>query len=243
MSRSFLSTTAVLAFLTLLWQPAVAEDPPTPVLAALDKLVPGVSPDRVQASALPGLYEVSYGATVVYVSADGRFLIQGDLVEIASRTNYTRLAQREHRRERMARVDEADTIVFGPADAKYTVDVFTDIDCPYCVRLHRQMAEYNRLGVRIRYLAFPRAGIPSPSYDKYVSAWCSDDKQSAISDAKNGRSIPKKNCDNPVEEQFALGRAVGVRGTPSLILENGEMIPGYVSPAELLRALEDNRAG
>jgi thiol:disulfide interchange protein DsbC len=140
-------------------------------------------------------------------------------------------------------VSEADTIAFGPADAKYTVDVFTDIDCPYCVRLHRQMAEYNRLGVRIRYLAFPRAGIPSPSYDKYVSAWCSDDQQSAMSDAKNGRSVPKKECDNPVEKQFALGRAVGVRGTPSLILENGEMIPGYVSPAELLRALEENRAG
>jgi thiol:disulfide interchange protein DsbC len=243
MSRSVLSITAVLAFVALLWQPAVAEQAPAPVLAALDKLVPGIPPDRVEASPLPGLYEVSYGATVVYVSADGRFLIQGDLVEIASRTNYTRLAQREHRRDRMARVSEADTIAFGPADAKYTVDVFTDIDCPYCVRLHRQMAEYNRLGVRIRYLAFPRAGIPSPSYDKYVSAWCSDDQQSAMSDAKNGRSVPKKECDNPVEKQFALGRAVGVRGTPSLILENGEMIPGYVSPAELLRALEENRAG
>jgi thiol:disulfide interchange protein DsbC len=234
---------AVLAVMSTLWQPAVAEDPPATVLAALSKLVPGIPPDRIEVSALPGLYEVSYGPTVVYVSADGRFLIQGDLVEIDSRTNYTRERQREHRRERMAGVGEDDMIVFGPEDARYTVDVFTDIDCPYCVRLHKQMAEYNRLGVRIRYLAFPRAGIPSPSYDKYVSAWCSDDRQTAMTKAKSGSRIPNKKCNNPVEKQFALGRAVGVRGTPSLILENGEMIPGYVSPPELLKMLEENRAG
>jgi thiol:disulfide interchange protein DsbC len=128
----------------------------------------------------------------------------------------------------MASVNGRDMVVFGPEDAKYTVDVFTDIDCPYCVRLHNQMAEYNRLGIRIRYLAFPRAGISSSSYDKWVSVWCSDDRQTAMGDAKNGKRIPAKKCDSPVKQQFALGRAVGVRGTPSLILENGHMIPGYV---------------
>jgi thiol:disulfide interchange protein DsbC len=243
MSRFAVLTTAALAVISILWQPAVAEDPPATVLAALDKIVPGIPPDRIAVSALPGLYEVSYGPTVVYVSADGRFLIQGDLVDIDSRTNYTRERQREHRRSRMSGVSEDDMIVFGPKDAKYTVDVFTDIDCPYCVRLHKQMAEYNRLGVRIRYLAFPRAGINSPSYDKYVSAWCSDDKQAAMTKAKNGGRLAKKTCDNPVEEQFALGRAVGVRGTPSLILENGEIVPGYVSPQQLIQTLEENRAG
>jgi thiol:disulfide interchange protein DsbC len=120
----------------------------------------------------------------------------------------------------MASVNGRDMVVFGPEDAKYTVDVFTDIDCPYCVRLHNQMAEYNRLGIRIRYLAFPRAGISSSSYDKWVSVWCSDDRQTAMGDAKNGKRIPAKKCDSPVKQQFALGRAVGVRGTPSLILEN-----------------------
>lgn len=105
------------------------------------------------------------------------------------------------------------------------------------------MADYNRLGVRIRYLAFPRAGIPSSSYDKYVSAWCSEDQQTAMSKAKDGVEIPKKICDNPVQAQFALGRSVGVRGTPSLILESGELVPGYVSPPQLLEILEDDRAG
>ncbi len=243
MWRTGVMTMAALAVLTTLWRPAVADDPPAPVLAALEKIVPGIPPDRIEASVLAGMYEVSYGPTVVYVSADGRFLLQGDLVEIDSRTNHTRERQREHRRDRMAKVSERDTIVFGPDDAKYTVDVFTDIDCPYCVRLHRQMADYNRLGVRIRYLAFPRAGIPSSSYDKYVSAWCSEDQQTAMSKAKDGVEIPKKICDNPVQAQFALGRSVGVRGTPSLILESGELVPGYVSPPQLLEILEDDRAG
>jgi len=238
-----MTTLAALAVAGVLSQPAVADDPPAPVLEALGKIVPGIQPDRVELSALPGLYEVSYGPTVVYISADGRFLLQGDLVEIESRTNYTRERQRAHRRELMSNVDEGDTIVFGPSDAKYTVDVFTDIDCPYCVRLHRQMSEYNRLGVRIRYLAFPRAGIGSPSYDKYVSAWCAEDPQAAISDAKNGAQIAPKQCDNPVEDQFALGRSVGVRGTPSLILDNGELVPGYVPPSELIKMLEGEDAG
>ena len=163
MSRTGVLAMAVLAVTSILWQSAVAEDPPATVVAALNKMVPGVRPDSIEVSALPGLYEVSYGPTVVYVSADGRFLIRGDLVEIESRKNYTRERKRGHRRDRMAHVSEKDMIVYGPKDAKYTIDVFTDIDCPYCVRLHQQMAEYNRLGMRIRYLAFPRAGVPSRS--------------------------------------------------------------------------------
>lgn len=238
MSRASTITLAVLAMMGFLLRPAFAEDPPAPVKAALEKIVPGIAPDSVRPSVLPGLYEVSYGPSIVYVSADGRFLMQGDLVDIDTRKNYTREREREVRRKRMASVNEDEMIVFGPPDAKYTVDVFTDIDCPYCIRLHKHMAEYNRLGIRIRYLAFPRAGIGSSSYDKYVSAWCADDQQAAITEAKNGVPIPPKQCDNPVKKQFALGRSVGVRGTPSLILENGELVPGYVPPSELIKMLE-----
>ena len=243
MSRVSVLSMAAVAVMSIVWQPVVAEEPPAAVVAALNKIVPGMAPDSIDASALPGLYEVSYGPNVVYVSADGRYLIQGELVEVGSGRNHTRERQREHRRESMSRVREDDMIVFGPEDAKYTVDVFTDIDCPYCVRLHKQMAEYNRLGMRIRYLAFPRAGIPSASYDKSVSVWCAEDKNSALSNAKDGRRVANKVCDNPVKGQFALGRAVGVRGTPSLILEDGELVPGYVPPQELLELLEENRAG
>lgn len=243
MPRSGALVIAVTAVVCILWRPAHAADPPARVVAALEKIVPGIAPDKIQMSVLPGLYEVSYGPSVVYVSADGRYLIQGDLVELDSGKNHTRDRRREHRRERMATVEENDMVVFGPDNAKHTVDVFTDIDCPYCVRMHNQMTEYNRLGIRIRYLAFPRAGVSSSSFDKWVSVWCSADKQIAMSKAKNGSRIPQKKCDSPVEKQFALGRAVGVRGTPSLILENGQLVPGYVPPPELLEILERNTTG
>ena len=243
MSRTRVLAMATVAVLSILWKPAIADEAPAGVLAALEKVVPGIPPDKIEPSALPGLYEVSYGPTVVYVSTDGRFLIKGDLVNVESGKNYTRERRRELRRERMDGVKAKDMVVFGPDDAKYTVDVFTDIDCPYCVRLHKHMAEYNRLGIRIRYLAFPRAGVPSRSYDKWVSVWCSNDRQDAMTRVKSGMQIPEKTCDNPVEKQFALGRSVGVRGTPSLILENGELVPGYVPPSELLEMLKENEAG
>lgn len=243
MTRTSVLAMATMAVMTTLWQPAIAEGPPAEVVAALNKIVPGIPPDRVELSALPGLYEVSFGPSVVYVSADGRYLLQGDLVNLESGKNYTRERRRDHRRKSMASVNANDMVVFGPENAKYTVDVFTDIDCPYCVRLHNQMAEYNRLGIRIRYLAFPRAGVPSSSYDKWVSVWCSEDQQIAMSKAKSGMQIPDQTCENPVEKQFALGRAVGVRGTPSLIFEDGQLVPGYVPPSELLEMLKENEAG
>lgn len=243
MSRTGLVAIASLAFMSILWQPAVAEEPPAEVIAALNKIVPGIPPDSITLSALPGLYEVSFGPSVVYVSADGQYLIQGDLVNIESGENHTRERRRLLRRDRMATVDSHDMVEFGPEDAKHTVDVFTDIDCPYCVRLHNQMADYNRLGIRIRYLAFPRAGVPSNSYDKWVWVWCSEDQQVAMSKAKNGMPVPEQTCENPVKEQFELGRSVGVRGTPSLIFEDGQMVPGYVPPQELLKILEKNEAG
>jgi thiol:disulfide interchange protein DsbC len=243
MTRTGVLAMAVLAVTSILWQPAMADDPPPALMAALEKIVPGIPPDRIELSAFPGLYQVAYGPSVVYVSADGRFLLQGDLVNLQSGKNYTRERRREQRRESMAKAKSEDMVAFGPEDAKYTVDVFTDIDCPYCVRLHNHMADYNRLGIRIRYLAFPRAGIPSPSYDKWVSVWCSEDQQVAMSKAKNGMRIPELNCENPVEQHFALGRAVGVRGTPSRIFEDGQLVPGYVPPEELLEMLEENEAG
>ena len=243
MSRTGVLAIVTLAVMSTFWQPAIAEDPPAAVVAAVEKIVPGIPPDRIEPAALAGLYEVSFGPSVFYVSADGRFVIQGDLVELDSRKNYTRERRREQRRDSMAGANVNERVVFGPDDAKYTVDVFTDIDCPYCVRLHNQMAEYNRLGIRIRYLAFPRAGIPSRSYDKWVSVWCADDQQIAMSKAKGGMHVPERTCDNPVERQFALGRAVGVRGTPSLIFEDGHLVPGYVPPEELLKMLEENEAG
>ena len=131
-------------------------------------------------------------------------------------------------------------IVFAPEETKYTVTVFTDVDCLYCAKLHREMAALNDYGIKVRYLAFPRAGIHSETYNKMVSVWCADDTQKAMTQAKLNRRVEPKQCKNPVKDHYNMGQLVGVNGTPTMIFDNGELYPGYIPPETLLQAL---RAG
>ena len=225
----------------LLFVPAAeaGEDVPQVLLDALTRLAPGTQPDDVVPAPLVGVYEVTYGSTVLYVSGDGKYVLQGDLIDLATRANLTDVKRRVARSKAIAALDESKMIVFSPEKVEHTVTVFTDVDCAYCAKLHSEMASYNSLGLKIRYLAFPRAGIPSKSYTKTVSVWCSTDPQKAIGDAKLGRAIAQRSCTNPVEEHYTLGRSLGVNGTPSLVLENGEIVPGYVPPGRLLQLIRD----
>jgi thiol:disulfide interchange protein DsbC len=210
------------------------------VRKSLESLVPGRQP-VIQPGPVEGLYEVGYGPVIVYVTKDGRYVLQGDMVEIESGKNLTEERRRQARLEAIRELDEKSMIVFAPKDkeAKYSVTVFTDVDCTYCAKFHLQVPELNAAGVKVRYIAYPRSGIPSPSYDKMVSVWCADDPQQAITDAKAGKSVPPKTCDNPVRRHLDLGQTLGIRGTPALFLENGEMIPGYVPAKQLVQALEE----
>jgi thiol:disulfide interchange protein DsbC len=137
-------------------------------------------------------------------------------------------------------MDESQMIVFPAKNEKHKVTVFTDIDCPYCVKLHRDMKDYNSEGITMRYMAYPRAGIGSNSYKKIVNVWCSDDKAKAMTDAKEGNKIANKSCDNPVAQQYQLGQALGVQGTPAIFLEDGTSLPGYVPPKRLAEVLKNN---
>ena len=139
----------------------------------------------------------------------------------------------------LSKIDEDRMIVYGPDDAKHTITVFTDIDCGFCRRLHSEMDQYNKQGIAIRYLFYPRAGIGSDSYNKAVSVWCADDRHAAMDAAKAGKDIPSKTCDNPVEAHYELGQQMRVQGTPALVLSDGEIVPGYVPPAKLRRALDE----
>ena len=216
---------------------------PAALTARLEALAPDLDPDHIAETPVAGLYEVRFGSTIVYVSGDGRYLLRGDLVDLDARRNITERARESIRAEAVGGLGEAGMIVFAPDEVKHTVTVFTDVDCPYCVKLHRQMADYNRLGIKIRYTAFPRAGIPSPTYDKTVSVWCASDPHTAIGDAKMGRSVETRRCDNPVREHYEVGRAVGVTGTPAIVLESGEIVPGYVPPEELAQMLDERVSG
>jgi thiol:disulfide interchange protein DsbC len=179
------------------------------------------------------------GAQLVYVSMDGKYLVDGQVIEMASRRNLTEAAKGEVRRKRLDAVTSDMRVIYpATSDLRHKVTIFTDIDCGYCRKLHQEMAQYNELGIEIDYLFFPRAGIPSNSYDKAVSVWCSGDRNAALTDAKAGNDPAPMDCANPVEQHFELGRELGVTGTPAVLTEDGTLIPGYVPPATLLARLE-----
>lgn len=191
----------------------------------------------VEASPITGLYEVeAEGGNYLHVAGvDCRHLIVGDLWEkrgdqVISLTGAKRTAkQRKRLRDALAEVPASEMIVFKPADdARAVVSVFTDTDCGYCRKLHAAMDDYHALGIEVRYLAFPRAGVNSGTYDKMVSAWCADDPKAALTALKRGEGIPSRTCAHPVGKQHAIAQEVGLTGTPALVLEDGTLLPGFL---------------
>ena len=222
--------------------PATPTPSKQPDLTQLQAALKGVTPDSVAPTAIPGLYEVVLDGQVMYLSADGRFVVQGDIVDLGSRVNLTDDRRSELRGKAIAAVSENNMVVFAPeGPVKHTVTIFTDIDCGYCRKMHSQMADYNKEGIKIRYLMFPREGIGSESFNKAVAVWCADDRRDALTKAKRGENLERKTCDNPVKAEYELGQKLGVRGTPSMILESGEMIPGYVPPTQLAQMLAEHK--
>jgi thiol:disulfide interchange protein DsbC len=207
---------------------------------SLAVLLPNVQPDSVEATPIPGLYEVMLGPRLVYMSEDGRYLLQGSIIDLELRENITEPRLMAAKARAIASVGEDRMVIYGPEDPKYVVTVFTDIDCGFCRKLHAEMDKYNANGIQIRYLFYPRAGQDSESYQKAVSVWCADDRKEALTTAKLGGEVPQRTCDNPVREHVALGRVMGLQGTPALVLQDGEMIPGYI-PADRLKLLLDQQ--
>ncbi len=220
---------------------AIAEAGEPEVRAALAKLLPDVKPDRVRESEVPGLYEVAIGPQILYVSKDGKYLIQGRIIDVAARKDLTEAKQAEARKKAVDAVGEDRMVIFSPKDTKRTITVFTDIECGYCRKLHSEIQSYLDEGIRVRYLFFPRAGMGSPAYKEAVAVWCAEDRRQALTDAKAGKEIPMKTCDNPVAAHMELGELVGVSGTPAIVLDDGELLPGYV-PAKRLVAQFDAKA-
>ncbi len=210
---------------------------------AIRTLVPGTPIDSVEAAPLPGFQEVVINGNVIYVSNDGKYLMQGMLFDIENKVDLTEGRKAGIRRAAMAAAPVSERIVFPAKNKKYTVSVFTDIDCGFCRQLHKQMAEYNDRGIEIQYLMFPRAGVGSDAFRKAVAVWCDKDQQGAMTLAKDGGDPGNRNCSNPIEAQFALGQKAGVTGTPSLIFEDGTLAPGYMPPDQLLQRLQQMEAG
>lgn len=211
---------------------------PEESVARLRALRPDLPIQRVTSSPVDSLVAIELeGGAMLYATKDGDYLIAGDLYRITDTTlvNLAEEKRSEQRQELLAAIDPDDTVIFAPKNTRAVVNIFTDVDCTFCRKLHTEMADYNALGIEVRYLAYPRAGVGSESYDKIVSAWCSDDRQTAITALKAGKEIAEKQCVNPVAEQYQLGQTIGISGTPAIVTLDGRLLPGYM-PAKALAA-------
>jgi thiol:disulfide interchange protein DsbC len=229
-------TGALLAGAPMAW----ADDMSDKIRTRFQTLLPGQEVSSIEKAPVEGFYEVIVGSEVMYMSVDAKHLFfNGSLYDLSDGVvNLTEERRNGLRREAIAAIGEDSMISFGPADAQDTITVFTDIDCGYCRRLHNEIEKYNAAGIRVRYLFFPRSGPGTDSFRKAVSVWCADDRREAMTAAKRGDDVEARDCDNPVGDQYNLGRELGVSGTPALLFDNGELVPGYV-PADRLKPMLD----
>ncbi len=217
---------------------AVQADDKAVIQEQLNKIVPNAPQAKIEPSVIPGLYQVSVGPMVIYMSADGKYAFNGSLINLNTRENLTDQAKAKARNEAMAKVPESSMIVYpAKGEQKHFITVFTDIECPYCHKLHKEIPALNEAGISVRYLAYPRAGMNSPAYFKAVSVWCAKDPAKAMDRAMAGQGVEKQQCQNPVSMHMQQSQYFGVNGTPNIILDNGNLIPGYVPAKELIQLL------
>jgi len=221
---------------------AAAADIEERITQRLQTAVPGLQVESMAPAKAPGIYEVrTNSGQIVYATADAEYLFIGDLVKLedAGYVNLTEQARTSQRRQTMNQYAKNGGLIQYAAkgEQKAAIDVFTDIDCGYCRKLHREMDQLNELGITVNYYGFPRSGPGTESFRKYVSVWCAEDSQAAMDSAKSGGAVKTADCANPVAEQYNLGRLVGVTGTPAIVLEDGTLMPGYVPAKTLARGL------
>jgi len=221
---------------------ATADDTADAITRTLSEAIPQLDITGVIKSEVPGLYEVaSTNGGNLLVTEDGQYLLTGDVLKVTSRgvANLSEEKRLTRRAETMAAFGRDGIITFpASGNEKAVISVFTDIDCPYCRKLHDEVPELNEMGITVHYYGFPRSGPNTPSFAKYVSVWCADDQQAAMNAAKQGRNIERQTCGNPVASQYQLGQQVGVTGTPAIVLDNGQIIPGYRPAKQIAEALE-----
>lgn len=225
--------------------PAPKVAPGTPAaraLAALKQLNEAIVPEQVGDAPIPGFQQAIVSGQVVYVSNDGRYLMQGALYDIQAQKNLAEEAMSSVRRKLIASIPMGDRIVFAPPSPKYSVVVFTDVECGFCRKLHSEIADYNKQGIAVEYLAFPRMGLASDDFRKMEAVWCAKDRKKALTDAKNDRKVVSASCKNPVAQMYNLGQRAGLAGTPMILAEDGTQLGGYLPPAELRAALDKHAA-
>lgn len=235
--RTYLITSAALALLS---GPALAADDAEleQVRATVSGMFAGIDADDVFASEIDGWYTVRKGAIIAYISSDGRYLLQGDLIDLKESENLSEKSRNGAREKMMAAMANDELIIYTPETVRHTISVFTDIDCTFCRRLHSQMDEYMDEGIEIRYFLYPRNGPTSESWTKAQNVWCADDRNEALTLAKLDKDFPMHDCDSSmISAHYAIGQDVGLRGTPAIVLEDGTLFSGYMPAKQLSEAI------
>jgi thiol:disulfide interchange protein DsbC len=215
---------------------------PADVKARVVAKLHDVSPADVASSPVPGLYEVTMGGLIAYVSADGKYLVSGNIYDLDTEVNLTAMRRNAARAKALASLREDQMIIFSPEKPKMTVTVFTDIDCGYCRKFHSHIADLNKAGVRVRYMLYPRTGPGTESWRKAEEVWCSADRNAALTRAKKGDPIKAKDCgDAAITAQYDLGGELGVEGTPAVFTQSGDYIGGYLTPEQLVQAVQESK--
>ncbi len=198
-----------------------------------------VSEDDIQKTPLKDLYEITLDTEIVYISGDGLYLVQGEIIDLKNRINLTKVHQEQLVKKALNAVPDTDKIIFKAPYEKHVVNVFTDVDCPFCKRFHAHINELGRLGITVKYLASPIAALHPNAPGRMQSIWCANDKKNAIDIYKKTGKITLKTCNsNIVAKQLALSQSLGVNGTPTIFLSNGTKIAGYMSPEALLERIK-----
>ena len=234
---------ATLVFLAACASCASAEDPQLEKVRKVvtrSQALTDIKPEMVTPSTAPGLYQVRRGSAFGYVTGDGRYFIGGDMIDLVTGEEITEKLRQTSRLDVLNRFGPDRVIEFPAKDPKHVVTVFTDIDCGYCRRLHQQVAEYNAQGISIRYLFYPRSGPNTPAFDAAKQVWCSADRKEALTQAKRGqRLMGPTSCKNPIQDQYDAGDELGINATPMLVLQDGEIVRGYVPPQALAARLAE----
>jgi len=227
-------------------KPAVAAPAQVPVPADVKARVVSqlkdVSPSDVSSSPVPGLYEVTMGGLIAYVSADGKYLVSGNIYDLESEVNLTAMRRNSARAKALAGLRDDQMIIFSPENPKMTITVFTDVDCGYCRKFHSHIADLNKAGVKVRYMLFPRTGPGTESWRKASEVWCSTDRREALTRAKKGDPVKSKDCgDAAITAQYDMGGELGVEGTPAVFTQSGDYIGGYLTPEQVVQAVQESQ--
>jgi len=223
--------------------PAIAAEPdevPAEERERVAELFDSIAAEDVFTSPVEGWYTIRKGSVVAYISTDGRYLFQGDIIDLDNQVNLTEESRELSRRDLMSTLEDDQVIAFSPEEVKYSVAVFTDVDCTYCRRLHSQINDYMAYGIEVRYLMYPRNGPTSPAWATAQEVWCSSDRNGALTAAKSDRNFASTNCDaSIIDHHYQLGQEVGLSGTPAIVFDDGTLISGYLPPDQLKLRLDE----